>query len=306
MKGMSIRWLALLAWLAGWAASAQVRVEVVMPRDVFLEDEPVLAGIRVINHSGRPITLGKDNRWLQIALQTRGDQAVEARDELPAVGEFTVGSGEMGTRKVNLTPYFNIRSPGRYQATALVRIEEWDMAVASAPAEFSVIMGTKLWEQTFGLPAEGTAAAGRPEFRKYALVKATTLKAMFLYLRVTDAEETRIYSVQPVGPLVSSSRPEAQVGPGGHLHLLNQVGARRFQYCEYDSSGELQARRSYQHTDTRPSLRATKDGRIVVAGGIRMLKADDYPGPERGRLDTPVAAPVPAPAMDLEVPPRKR
>ncbi len=278
-----------------------------MPRDVFLEDEPVMAGVRVINYSGRPITLGKDNRWLQIAVQTRGDQVVEARDELPAAGEFTVGSAEMGTRRVNLTPYFNIRSPGRYKVTAQVRIEEWDMAVASAPAEFTIIMGTKLWEQKFGLSGQGAPAAGPPEFRKYALVKATTLKAMYLYLRVTDAEETRIYSVQPIGPLVSSSRPEAQVDSDGHLHVLNQVGARRFQYCQYDSSGELQARRSYQHTDTRPSLRATREGRIVVAGGIRTLKSDDYPGPNQGRLETRAAAPVPAPAMDLDVvPPRKR
>jgi hypothetical protein len=150
--------------------------------------------------------------------------------EVPVKGEFALESAEMATRLVDLMPHFEFGQPGRYQVTATVRIAAWNAETTSKAKNFEIVRGTKLWEQEFGLPAE----SGAPEVRKYALQQANYRKQLQLYVRLTDSNENRVFGMLPLGPLVSFSRPEAQIDKTSHFHVLFQTGARSFVYTMLD------------------------------------------------------------------------
>jgi len=185
-------------------------------------------------------------------------------------------------------PYFNLSKAGRYTVTATVKIKEWNEEIPSKPKSFEISRGTKVWEQDFGVPA----AAGSPEGRKYALQQANYVKRMILYVRLTDLTEQKVFKVFPAGPLVSFSKPEAQIDRVSNLHLLFQTGARSFFYEVIDPDGEFVLRQTYDYTSTRPVLHSDDDGKTFVRGGIRHTNANDLPLPA-------------APVLPNDVQPRK-
>jgi hypothetical protein len=260
------------------ASTAQVTVEVVVDQAQFLRDEPLPVKVRVTNRSGRTLHLGQDNEWLAFAIESL-DGAVVGRLAQPQVsGAFTLESAQVATRLVDLMPCFDLSQPGRYTVVATVKIKELNDEVEGKPKPFEVIRGTRLWEQAFGLPASG----GPPEVRKYVLQQASYRKELKLYLRLTDADEQKVFRVFPLGPLVSFSQPEAQVDKAGYLHVLCQTGARSFLFYVISPDGEVVQRQTHDYAATRPVLRSTDDGRIIVAGGARRVTAGDVPTPLTG------------------------
>ena len=203
-------------------STAQVTVEVVMDQAQFLRDEPLPVKVRITNRSGRTLHLGQDNEWLAFAIESL-DGAVAGKLAEPQVsGAFTLESAQVATRLVDLMPCFDLSQPGRYTVAATVRIKELNDEVAGKPKPFEIVRGSRLWEQTFGLPV----GAGVPEVRKYVLQQANYRKELKLYLRLTDENEHKAFRVFPLGPLVSFSQPEAQVDKANYLHVLCQTGAR--------------------------------------------------------------------------------
>ena len=268
----------VLLLLNALPSTAQVTVEIVVEQAQFLRDEPLAVKVRVTNRSGRTLHLGQDNDWLAFAIESL-DGAVAGKLAEPQVsGAFTLESAQVATRLVDLMPCFDLSHPGRYTVAATVRIKEWNDEVAGKPMPFEIVRGTRLWEQVFGLPT----GAGEPEVRKYTLQQANYRKELKLYLRLTDVNEQKTFRVFPLGPLVSFSQPEAQVDKANYLHVLFQIGARSFLFYVISPDGEVVQRQTHDYATTRPMLRSTDDGRIVVAGGARRVTAGDVPAPVTG------------------------
>ena len=270
---------------------AQVTVEVVLDQDQFLPAEPLVATIRLTNRSGQTLSLGHGPEWLTFSMEAREGLVVSKTGEIPVAGEFVLPSSKVATRRVNLMPYFNLTRPGRYSVTASVRIQQWDREFNSQPKAFDIIQGIKLWEQAFGVPQPAGTGTGNPEVRKYALQQANYLKQLKLYVRLTDAEESRVLRMLSLGTIVSFGRPEPQVDAESNLHVLFQTGARAFSYCVINPDGQVIARQLHDYTTTRPRLRVDAGGKISVAGGARRLTADDVP-----------AAPPPTGTNDVKAP----
>ncbi len=257
------------------ALRAQVAVEVVLDQDQFLQDESLPVKVRISNRSGQTLQLGKDAEWLSFTVASRDGHPVPRLGDPPVTGEFSLESAMVATRRVDLMPHFDFGLPGRYLVTATVRIKAWNEEISSAPKQFEIVRGTKIWEQEFGVPK----AEGVPEVRKYVLQQAQYLKRLMLYVRLTDVTDTQVVRVLPAGPLVSFSRPEAQVDKVSNLHLLFQTGARAFQYLVITPAGEIIVRQTHDYAYTRPVLRSREDGRILVAGGTRRFTEHDLPPP---------------------------
>ncbi|PYJ03141.1 MAG: hypothetical protein DME25_13255 [Verrucomicrobia bacterium] len=255
-------------------APAQVSVELVLDQDQYLRDESLPVKVRVINHAGQTLRLGRDNDWLAFGIESHDGGVVSKLAEVPVAGEFTLESAQVATRQVDLTPCFDVSQTGRYTVTATLKIKEWNEEFSSKPKAFEIVRGAKLWEQEFGVPG---ATGGAPETRKYTLQQANYHKQLKLYVRLADLSENRVFRVFPVGPLVSFSQPEAQVDKANYLHLLFQTGARSFLFNVISPDGEVILRQSYEYTQTRPTLRANDEGRIYVLGGLRRLTASDLP-----------------------------
>lgn len=270
-------------------ALAQLNVEVRLEQDQFLAGEEVVAAVRITNRSGQTIRLGSDEDWLAIAVEGVDGKPLPRLSDPPVVGEFELETSKVGTKRVNLSPYFSLTQPGRYTITASVKVNAWGVERASQPKSFNVIQGSSLWEQEFGVPKKPGDTNSVPEIRCYTLHKANYLKGQLrLYFRLVDASGSRIFRVQPIGIFLSFSRPEAQVDQESNLHVLYLNGPHSFSYTVFNPDGDLLIRQTHDYTDTRPTLKIDRDSKIVVVGGERRVTAADVPPPPKEEI--PAAA----------------
>jgi len=277
MKTFSL--ILVLAALAVAPAPAQLlTVKLSLEQDQFLPSESLPVTVRIYNNSGQTLRLGTDENWLQFSVQSRDNNFVVLnRSNPPVVGAFTLGTSEVAIKRVDIAPYFTLDHPGRYRLVATVHIPEWHMDVASAPMDFDVIDGARLWSQAFGVPATGSTNRP-PEVRKYILEEANYLRAQLrLYVLVSDASEARIFKVTAIGPMVSFSQPEAQLDAESRLHVLYQSGAQSFIYAIVSPDGTLTRKEVYDYVTTRPRLSMDEQGHIGVAGGVRRVKPSELP-----------------------------
>ncbi len=251
-------------------------VDVALDQDQFLPGEALPAAVRITNHSGQTLRLGDDPDWLTFSVESRDGFIVIKTGEVPVLGGFTLESSKRATKRVDLTPFFNLTRPGRYTIIATVHIKEWDGQITSSPKGFDIINGAKLWSQEFGVPA--TTTNQTPEVRKYILQEANYLRTQLkLYLRVTDATESKVFKVFPIGPMVSFGQPEPQLDKLSNLHVLYQDGPRSYNYIVINPDGEMTVRQTYDYVNSRPRLQANDEGKITVIGGMRRLTSSDVP-----------------------------
>ncbi|MEO5803195.1 MAG: hypothetical protein ABIR24_06670 [Verrucomicrobiota bacterium] len=256
-----------------------VTVELSLDQEQFLSNEDLRVAVRITNRSGQKLTFGNEADWVTFTVQARDNYVVSQLGDVPVVGEFSLESSTTGTKRVNLTPYFNFRQPGRYQITATVKVPQWNKEITSRPKTFDIINGTKLREFDFGLPLPAGATNAQPEMRKYILQQALYLKQMKLYLRLTDATGSVVLKVFPIAPMVSSSQPEVQIDRLSHLHVLHQVGAHSFNYSVINPDGEIITQQILDQVTTRPKLRVDADGKISASGGMQRKNSNTLARP---------------------------
>lgn len=279
-------WLAAVSWACG-----QVTVEVVLEQRQFLPGESLPIAVRVVNRSGQTLQLGTDDEWLAVSVETRQGGAVNQLGDVPVRGEFTLKSGQRGTRRLDLAPYFNLTRPGSYRVQATVRIAAWGRQFTSEPVSFDIISGSRVWEREFGVP--GSSVNGGPEVRKYILQEANYLKRdLRLYLRLTDATESKIFRVMAIGSIVSFGKPEPQLDHRCNLHLLYQQGRASCSYTVINPDGEILVRQMYDIVGRRPKLQLNAAGEIVVVGGQRRVTESDLPPPEQAGDALPLLSPA--------------
>ena len=257
----------------GLPVTAQVSVEVLLDQTQFLRDESLPVNVRITNRSGQRLQIGQEKNWLTFNLENRDGVLVARLGEIPVEGELSLESARQATRRLDLMPYYDLSVPGRYRISATVKIKQWDQEVSSAPKEFDIVRGVKIWEEDFGVSVGGKA----PEPRKYLLQQATFLKQLKLYVRITDLSENQVFRVVAAGSTVSFSRPEHEIDRESNLHLLFQTGARSFSYCKISPDGDLLLRQTHDYSPDRPVLRLNENGRVQVTGGARRLVSDDFP-----------------------------
>jgi hypothetical protein len=274
--------LAALLLLAAWPLQAQVsgvsaRLE--LAQDQYLPGEDLQLKLRIINRSGQEIFLGADNDWLVVSILGENNAACPKLADMPAQGAFSLLPGQTGACPLNPTPCFDFRRPGRYRLTARLRLPQWRQEIVCKPVSFTVANGVALpglANLQFGLPSPPGVTNIAPEVRSYSLLKASHLKELKLYFRLSDSSG-KILRVFPITRMTSFSVPEAQIDRFNNLHVLSQTGARSFIYGEFNPDGQWLTRQTYSYSNTRPELRMDTEGRILVAGGMRRLSADDLP-----------------------------
>jgi hypothetical protein len=282
-----------LALLTFFSASAQVSVEVTMDQDQFLPSETVAVAVHITNRSGQSLHLGADAGWLTFSVEAADGFIVIKNADVPVQGEFDVGSSEVATKRVNLSPYFVLTHPGRYRVIATLRIADWNTEVSSAPKKFDIISGAKLWSQDFGVPAPAGVSNQPPEVRKYTLIEANYLRTQLrLYVQVSDESESRVFKAVAIGKAVSFSTPETQLDRFSNLHVLWQNGAASFTYAVVNPNGDLAREEIYDYVAARPRLGMNDAGDIAVVGGVRRLRPEETPA-----VKPPNELPAPATAQ---------
>jgi hypothetical protein len=273
------------------SAPAQVSVEVLMGNAQFLAKESIPVRVRITNNSGQTLRFGDDD-WLSYSVESADGTVVMKTGDAPIPHDFQVKAAEMATTHADLAPDFNIFKIGRYTVTATVRIRDWDKTVTSAAKPFDIINGTKIWEQEFGVPQSPTNHS-QPEVRKYILQQATLVERMKLYLRLTDASESKSFRVYPIGPMISFSNPQTKVDQLSNLHLLYQSGAHVYNYTVINPDGDIIGRQTYYYANSSPHLNVDETGKIQIEGGVRHFDESDVPSSRKAIAtnDTPPHTP---------------
>ena len=270
------KFLALFCALLASAAvvRAQVNVEIVLDDQQFLRGEPVTGRVKISNFSGQALRVGEDSEWLAFLVTGTDGKALRALASMPPVKSFTIGSAQSVALRVDLAPYYDLQTAGRFAVSARLKFAQLEKEFTTESGKFDIISGVKVWTAEVGVPGRTP-----PVVRRFALQQAAFFKETRLYARVTEANEADIVRVVALGALPSSGRPEAAVDNSSQMHVLFQAGQKNFSYAIITPEGELIIRQTHEITATRPRLRAEADGRIVVSGGVRKFSASDLPPP---------------------------
>ncbi len=269
--------LALSSWFGlvlGWA---QVTLSLQRDQEQFLPAERLPITVLIENQSGRTLTFGTHPRWLIFGVETRNGRVVAKLSDVPVDGEFVVESAERAKFTINLAPHFALQEPGQFSVTAQMAIPGTDQILSSSPIMIEILNGARLWAQEFGIPPAPGKENDPPEIRKYLLQQANHLKHIRLYVRITDASETRTFATFPAGTLVTFARPEPMVDKLGRLHLLHRFGLRSYTYHLIEPDGTVRIRQTYEISDSRPGLKVNAEGEVRVLGGIRRETSADLP-----------------------------
>jgi hypothetical protein len=273
--------LTILSCVLGFlplALGQGVSIQLALDQEQYLANETLIVKARISNFSGQTLHLGDDPDWLTFGVQDPRHLPVSRSGKVPVLGEFTLEPSMTATKKVDLSPYFDLSQPGRYSVSATLTVPGWRQVLQTKPVPFDIIAGSSVWEQEFGMPDSGRDGAG-PELRRYALVQTLHQKTLKLYFRLTDSRTGRVIQIFPLGPVVTFSDPHPELDRFSNLHVLYQNGARLFIHSVINPDGVLLTRETYEITGSRPTLRPDKDGRITVVGGARYLSATDLPPP---------------------------
>ena len=289
MKRIVILWALLfglvpLARSQGSALSAEMSLE----QNQLLPDEKMHLKLSILNRSGADLKLGTESDWITFSVAGEKNALVPelGTNHVYIDGEFTLPAGQSASREFNLTPYFDIRQPGRYTVKAAIKIPQWGQAIRVPETSFTIVSGTRLENlpelgQPVGVPLLSGQGNQPPEIRRYYMEKSDAAAGTKLYVRLTDASGGKTLRLVPLGPFFSYINPEVKLDRYNDLHVLHQTDAKAFSYCVIDTLGQILERQTYQYTDRRPSLRADGQGGVVVAGGARVVSASDLPPTEK-------------------------
>lgn len=277
--------LALICYL-----QAQVWVEVSFDKDQYLPFEPVTMEVKITNFSGQTLRMGEDPQWIEILIENKEGSPVREISKLPVVYPFEIPNASRGIRRFNITPYFEIYTPGQYTVRIAIQVRELGYRVEGKSSKFVVIPASPMWEQSFGyIPKDGKGY----EVRRYGLLQVHQGRRTLLYVRVANEDATYVYRIFPIGVFLTFSRPETQLDKDALLHILWQTGGREFSYVVIDPEGNLVKQETYEYFMSRPKLVPTEDGGVRVGGGILKVKSNSpSSAPEPENKDNRDSSPV--------------
>jgi hypothetical protein len=262
---MRFRWSLLFLCFAAGSANAQIQVELKFPRLQYIAYEPVVANLVITNLAGRDVDLhdGDGQPWFGFEVT-----AGESRSIAPltnAVSEpLNVAAGQRVTRKINLTPLFDVHDFGTYRVRANIYFADLNKFFYSQTKVFEVTDARPIWQKTVGVPEGG----GPGNVRTYSLMTNRFPDHTSLYVRVEDKDSGIVYATYSLGQVISFDQPQAEFDRSNQLHVLYCSAPRNWSYARVGLNGELLSRASFAETKTRPRLVHAEDGVVKISGGM--------------------------------------
>jgi len=125
--------------------------------------------------------------------------------------------------------------------------------------------------------------------RTFSLIQLQRKEGIFLYVRLEDREAGWRYPPYLLGRMLSAMQPQAQIDRDNNLYVLHAADDESYLLTQIDVSSGHSGQAVYRSKtprNGRPSLQKSPDGRLVIAGGIRINNAELSPrtAPERSKL----------------------
>jgi len=248
------------------SASAQIQVELKLPRLQYIAYQPVVANLTITNRAGREVDLRSTGGQPWFSFEVSGNENQSIAPVSTAVTEpLHIAAGKRVTRKINLTPLFGVHDFGTYRVRAHIYFADLNKFFYSQTKVFEITDARPIWQKTVGVPQqEGTAG----NIRTYSLMTNRFPDHTSLYVRVEDKDSGVVYATYSLGQVIAFDQPQTEFDRSNQLHVLYCAAPRTWAYARVGLNGELLSRASFAETKTRPRLVHAEDGLVKVAGGM--------------------------------------
>jgi hypothetical protein len=261
----SVGVVALAIFVFAATARAQIQVELKLPRLQYIAYEPIVAKLAITNLAGRDVDLHDGEQpWFGFEITGREGQSIGRMAASKPEGSLRVEAGKTVTQKINLTPLYPIQDFGTYRVRAHVYFADLNKFFYSQTKVFQVTDARPIWQKTVGIP-EGTPGAGNT--RTYSLLSNRFPDHTSLYVRVEDKNSGVVYATYSLGRIIAFDEPQAELDQNNQLHVLHCAAPRSWAYSLVGLNGELMRHSAFMESKTRPRLRHTGDGTVLVLGG---------------------------------------
>jgi len=250
---------------------AQIELKLSTERTNYLLYEPANLTVTVKNISGTELAFENDTKknlpWVSFLINSDDGMPVDADQPLRPPPRLIPDEKESSIT-IDLTPYYKIRSTGRYSVKALVRLPGKGTFVTQ-PMFIWISKGDVLWSQKrFVDGAE----------RTYSLHRFEDRSKVYLYLRVEEPEQNLVYVTTRLGELnYAESLPPPIFDKDGNLHILHPCTATSFVYHIAAPSGQILHKQEFETTPTIPRLVSSPDMEVHVVGGTDLAVLEKKP-----------------------------
>ncbi|HEY1583625.1 MAG TPA: hypothetical protein VGF73_11065 [Chthoniobacterales bacterium] len=276
-----------LLFLVALTARGQIQVDLKFKRLQYIAYEPIIATVTITNLAGRDIDLHDANDLPWFGFEVTGSEG-RTIAPIPHAPEppLQMAAGTSVTRKINLTPLFQINDLGVYHVRANVYFADLNKFFYARAKVMEVTDARPIWQQTVGTPADDAT-------RTYSLMTNRFPDHTSLYVRVQDRANSLVYATFSLGRIISFDEPHAELDRENRLHVLQCSAPRIWSYSIVGLDGHLIRHDTYSETRSMPRLRRTPDGVVNVAGGmLDALAPPPGKGPPVPKLsDRPVNLP---------------
>lgn len=267
MKRYLGRWIvALFTVLLAPLLQAQLGVSIRMNESQLLAGEAVLVGITITNHTGNDIILANSGRtpWLDIVVKRSNGESASALGKNAGFGAVKIASGQSMSKTVDIGLLYNLREPGSYSVSALVRGSGTNSAgFPSNRLLFSCANVRPDWSQKVGV--SGTTGKTL-EFR---VINFTNSRKTMLYAQLVDSKTGISMQTLNLGEALLFRKPQAAVDSKQTLNVLYLATPEFYVHARIDVNGRFLGRDLHQRGGGGdPRLMTFADGSVKVAGSI--------------------------------------
>jgi hypothetical protein len=249
------------------AAHAQVTVDLLIKRRIFMLNEPVIATVAITNQTGGDIMLAdtEGRQWFSFQIVS-GDRTIQPRDPNYELQPLPIRSGETVRRSVNLNELYELNEYGPYRAAASIYVPSIGKWFTSRPDPFELTEGRLLWKQTVGVP---DSPEGTQNNRTFSLLTLDQPKGRMLYVRVVGTEDGNIYGCYNLGRLLEGFQPDAKFDSANNLAVLQPVARKEYLLSRVGVQGAFLGQNTYTTVKGQPYLRRLGDGALQIVGATR-------------------------------------
>lgn len=247
------------------SALAQYATNLTLPKNNFLQGEPLVAIVTITNRSGADVIVGgKGSRpWIQFQFED-GQGRQLSPVQIGSAEAFTLKAGGTTKHTVQIEGQSSTSELGTFYTTAHIYHPVSGQYYATNRARVNVTDAKPMYDDGFGVPPS-FPQAGRS--RRYQAIVFRDIDSITLYARVVDDRTKERLVTQPLGPIMTSIQPRIQIDAKNFLHLLFVVQPSLFCHTIVKPDGSIAKREYYRDLEgSRPTLVMTSTGAEVVGG----------------------------------------
>jgi len=247
--------------ICSFSLSAQVSIGITLEKKEFIQYEPVLVEIEIINRSGDHLNFETDPESFIIEITKGSYSRIDRSDKEWKLPINNISNGENVKIEINLTPYFQIWKPSSYSISVRIKYPESNIDVRTRSKMFNIVSGRIISDQIIGMPTD------KSKKRRYSVIAKREIDQELAYVRVSEPDMSSIYAVYHIGNLVDSNDVTTGLDPRNNFHILLHHSPRVYRYYMINPEGEITKISHISSHAHRPKLVKNLNGDIEVIGG---------------------------------------